>query len=586
MAKPRVSVIIPTYNRAAYIADAIKSVLEQQDNKWETEIIVVDDGSSDNTAEILKQFGEKVTYIKIKPSGRPAVPRNVGIRQAKGELIAFQDSDDKWFPDKLASQVPLFDNPATVMSCGHAVIMEQNGSVTNKRIETSEALKKVEKFSNLLKMNSVSTLTTMVRRSALETVGLFDESEGLKAVEDYELWLRIAVAFPGGVKTIDKNLAYYRTHEGNISQADALLAVERLINVYNTLWNFSTLKKSQRLQLERQLADMQENWSRLKVESGDHPAISVVMSVYNSQTYLQRAIDSILNQTFKDFEFIIIEDGSTEPVLKQLWEIKDPRVRVLPQTNHGLVYSLNQGVKLGRGTFIARQDSDDISQPERFAKELDLMKSDERLAVVGSFFTYVDLEDKPSITIVMPTMPEDIHLCLLYTNPIGHGSALIRRKALIEAGLYSDNYHAVEDYNLWRQLAPYWRFAIVPESLYLYRLNPASISHSKQSTQHGSRDQLVEELWNSPIPPISPFTIRKHYKKYTRLPHSASSVVDVYKNMLYHIAFESLRRKKLKFFLCTWSGLVLIAPVRALRVLFDVLKRGLHKALVKLKVRS
>ncbi len=581
----KISVIIPTFNRSDYIGQAVSSVLDQNNLAYEIEVIVVDNGSTDNTESVLKKFGDKIIYLKIPEAGRPSIPRNVGINHATGDLIAFQDSDDIWAPDKLVTQLKIFEDPEAILSFGNAEVIDTEGKKLNKLVVDRKALTRTIDFKGLLATNAISTLTVIVRRNALDEVGLFNEDEKLRVGEDYDLWLRLAARFPKGLRPIDRSLAFYRQHSSNVSHDSGVGSLKNILVVLNSLWRVDYLSQEQRQQLEHRLFEIEENYSRLanETEPSSRPTISVVMSVYNGQAYLQRAVDSILRQTYKDFEFIIIEDGSTEPVLQQLRDIKDPRVRIIPQTNHGLVYSLNQGVKLARGTFIARQDSDDISVPERFSKELDLIKTDERLAVVGSFFTYVDLEDKPSITIVMPTLPEDLHLSLFYTNPIGHGTALIRKQALVEAGLYNDNYHAVEDYNLWRQLAPHWRFAIVPESLYLYRINPDSISHSKQSTQHDSRDKIVSELWSGPIPFLSPLTIRKHYKTYRQLPKYAADVLDVYKNMLHNVAFESVRRKKWRTFVSTWSGLVLVAPPRALRVLVDIVSRLPRWILAKLK---
>src|SRR5687768_17471 len=106
--KRYLSVVIPTYNRADFIVDAINSVLAQDFGGYSPEVIVVDDGSTDNTEEIIKKFKDKIRYIKIPHSGLPAVARNVGLKKASGEIIAFQDSDDLWDKDKLVNQLKVF----------------------------------------------------------------------------------------------------------------------------------------------------------------------------------------------------------------------------------------------------------------------------------------------------------------------------------------------------------------------------------------------------------------------------------------------------------------------------------------------
>lgn len=498
---PYISVIIPTYNRSKFITAAIESVLQQNKNKWEMEVIVVDDGSTDDTEEILKHFKDKITYIKTFHSGKPATARNIGIKQAKGELIAFLDSDDMWVPDKLTQQISLFNDRKIVMTCGNAMAMDANGKLTEKPLMSDKQLKSVEHFSTLVQENNVSTLTTIIRKSAFEAAGGFDEATNLRAVEDYELWLRIAAKYPGGIKSVPNTLAYYRQHDDNISKADALVAVERLLNVYNCIWDFEDLHYGDREVLETKLDEMHENWSRLKKEVGDKPAISVVMSVYNGESYLKPAINSILKQTFKDFEFIIVDDGSSDSSVDIIRGFKDPRIRLIRQTNHKLVYSLNKGVRIARADFIARQDADDISLPSRFEKELAWISGATNRGLVGSFFTYIyEKSSTPSnITITSPTRHIDLYRMMYQVNPFAHGSTMYRKEAWQHTGGYRDNYGPTEDYDLWRRLAQNWEMGQLPEVLYWYRISPTSISHTNQSTQHKYAALIVKELWEQPI---------------------------------------------------------------------------------------
>jgi glycosyltransferase involved in cell wall biosynthesis len=117
---PYISVVIPTYNRAAFVVAAVSSALAQRDAPWSYEIVVVDDGSDDQTEQALEPFAEAIRYHRIEHSGVPAVTRNAAIELARGELIAFLDSDDLWTADKLATQVPVFDDPAVVLSYAQA----------------------------------------------------------------------------------------------------------------------------------------------------------------------------------------------------------------------------------------------------------------------------------------------------------------------------------------------------------------------------------------------------------------------------------------------------------------------------------
>lgn len=232
----------------------------------------------------------------------------------------------------------------------------------------------------------------------------------------------------------------------------------------------------------------------------DAPLISVVMSVYNGERFLSQAIDSILSQTFTNFEFIIINDGSKDSSEQIIKRYKDPRIRLVNQSNHGLVYSLNRGVNLAKGAYIARQDQDDASLPSRFEKQLQLFYSDPRLGVVGTFFTYVDEETGiPKLTIVGPTRSIDIKRNMYITNPFGHGTVMFKREVLEKAGHYSDKFGPTEDFELWTRVADRWELAIVPESLYWYNLSKAGISHTNSSIQHEFTAKITSRQWDKPF---------------------------------------------------------------------------------------
>jgi len=385
--KSRISIVIPAYNRAEYIADSINSVLNQDYGKYEPEIIIIDDGSSDNTEQIVKTFGNKVIYKKTKHSGKPAVARNIALAMAKGELVAFQDSDDIWISSKMKWQLPLFDDSNIILAYGNAEIMDADGKSIGKTVVPPNKLKIGEKFSSLVKDNVVSTSTVIVRRAALDSVGGFDESDALRAVEDYKLWLELSAKYPDGLKHLDRILNKYRRHQQNISEGSQIESIKRIINAYKALWE-TDLTDKQRLVLEEQMTIMEENWSRVYLTDMPQkcPAISVVMGVWNAENFMNSALKNILSQTFKDFEYIIINDGSADKTADAIKKCQDPRIRFIPQTHHGLVHTLNRGIRIARGEFIARMDADDLSKPKRFEKEIAWLNEHPEATVVSSFF--------------------------------------------------------------------------------------------------------------------------------------------------------------------------------------------------------
>ena len=214
---PKVSVIIPTYNREKYIVETLQSVFEQTFTDYE--VIVIDDGSTDNTADVLRPYLDRIVYIR-KPNGGQGSARNAGIKMAKGAYIAFLDSDDLWMPEKLLLQVSYLDEHPDValVFSDAATFYDDEGN----HVRTGELHFQGEdiSFNRLFKMNFIPNLTVMVRKRSVEEAGLFDESKELVGGEDYEMWLRIAMK--SGMGHIPKILAQYRQHGDNVLGMDLL----------------------------------------------------------------------------------------------------------------------------------------------------------------------------------------------------------------------------------------------------------------------------------------------------------------------------------------------------------------------------
>jgi GT2 family glycosyltransferase len=186
-----VSVIIPTFNRFPFLCRAVDSVLNQ--THGDIEIIVIDDGSTDDTPTLFPQQFPSIQYVKVEHSGLPAVARNAGIQLAKGELIAFLDSDDQWLPGKLSQQVSVFDKHPTVgLVCSNAFVVHQHEEKPSQPYLQNDQGHSGLVLPALFEDNFIITSTAMVRRSTLEQVGLFCEDRALQAVEDYDLWMRVA----------------------------------------------------------------------------------------------------------------------------------------------------------------------------------------------------------------------------------------------------------------------------------------------------------------------------------------------------------------------------------------------------------
>ena len=184
-----VSIIIPTFNRGWIIKAAIDSVLAQNFNDYE--LIVVDDGSTDNTSDLLATYAEQITCIQQKNRGVSAA-RNTGIRASHGSLIAFLDSDDYWLPGKLSIQTAFFNANPEAAICQTEEIWVRNGLRVNPKKKHAKPSGDI--FERSLSLCLVSPSAVMLRRELFDDVGLFDET--LPACEDYDMWLRISCRYP------------------------------------------------------------------------------------------------------------------------------------------------------------------------------------------------------------------------------------------------------------------------------------------------------------------------------------------------------------------------------------------------------
>jgi glycosyltransferase involved in cell wall biosynthesis len=213
------------------------------------------------------------------------------------------------------------------------------------------------------------------------------------------------------------------------------------------------------------------------------PKISVVMSVFNGSKYINDSIDSILNQTFKDFEFIIIDDGSTDDSLEKIKSYNDSRIVVISRENKGLVYSLNQGISIAKGKYIVRQDADDISSPTRFEEQFHILTNNPKLILVGSSIYTIDEESKTKnmhkVLINNPELKQE----LIIRSPFAHGSTMFKKSLFITAGGYKSNEWPTEDYGLWLRMAEYGDFFNIDSPLYKYRENSLSISNLNKDLQ-------------------------------------------------------------------------------------------------------
>jgi glycosyltransferase involved in cell wall biosynthesis len=211
------------------------------------------------------------------------------------------------------------------------------------------------------------------------------------------------------------------------------------------------------------------------------------MAVYNGEQYLRDAIDSIVGQSFSNFEFVVIDDGSTDRSLQILQEYasKDDRFKVTSRPNKGLTKSLSEATVLARGEFVARMDCDDVAMPDRFEKQLGLLRSNPALVAVGGDVTRIDADGTPMTSPRMPLTHADIEAELLLGKggALVHPTLMVRRDALAAVGGYREKFKTAQDLDLYLRLCQRGQLANVADVVLKYRIHNNSVSSAKREPQ-------------------------------------------------------------------------------------------------------
>lgn len=225
------------------------------------------------------------------------------------------------------------------------------------------------------------------------------------------------------------------------------------------------------------------------------PKVSVIMPVFNGEEFLAEAIESILDQTLGDLELIVMsEHGTNEESLAIVEQFKDPRIRhVRNETRLGLIASLNEGIRLSRGKYIARMDSDDVSLPSRLEEQLRFMESNPKVGVVGTRVRYIDEDGKKGAVPRYFWRPGAVRWDMMFNSPIPHPSAFMRRELVVSLRGYDPSAYLIEDYDLWIRMSHEALIANLKDELVLIRKHGTNITVEKREEQNRRATQRARE---------------------------------------------------------------------------------------------
>lgn len=476
---PKISVVVASYNYQDYIQETLDSLLAQTYKNFE--IIVVDDGSKDDSVKVIKKYAKKYPNIFLyrhhqgKNKGLPETVK-LGVEKSTGEYIAFCEADDYWAPEHLEEKIKLLNkysnpkiiiNDVSIFGDKERVSHLENILLQRKNIIYSTYTK--IKLSDFRLQNFISTFSCcMVKRCVLQKCNIVDVPR--KANLDWWLWRQICAK--NKIFYINKKLTFWRGCF-SLMQRETIVQKSKQFNFVNNLdqlllkkypfrmlfYRFKWIKKENQYTLQGN--SFYKNSKKLKYR----PSFSFIMPTYNRAFCICDAVDSLLNQTYQNFELIIVDDGSTDntkSILQQKYkkELENGKIRYIYKDNSGVCKTRNVGLKYAKNEWIAYLDSDNTivdSFLETFCKYM--------LANKNCKTFYGKLIAQNTLNVVGKTF--DIKL-LLKRNYIDMGTFIHHRSLINELGGFDENMTRWVDYELITRYVKKYAPVFVDQIVLLY----------------------------------------------------------------------------------------------------------------------
>lgn len=489
--KPKITIAIPVYNGSNFMKVAIDSALAQTyDNK---EILVINDGSTDNgeTEKIALSYGNKIRYIK-KENGGVATALNLAIKEMKGDYLSWLSHDDIYKPYKIEKQIETIKKleDKTTILFSNVELIDEKGEIfctTNySNLMTHEEL--CQGIYPVIK-GTVNGCSMLISKKCFDKVGLFNEN--LKTSNDYEMWLRLFKEFKSYL--IEEPLIQYRIHKNQDTTKSpyTLKEANKLwVDIINNLtvkeiegWGFEPFNVYMDLYFQMYYSKYNEAYpvaykKAKEIYYKSTPKVSIIMPCYNSEKYIEKAIQSVLEQTYRNFELIIIDDDSTD----KTWEIieqyakKDFRVICTRKSENekGISKSMNKGIEMARGKYITRMDSDDIIIPEKILRQVQFLDENEEYGICSVNIAMMDNLGNIYNENVYPEQKVPSEWTFLWTNPVPNAPCMYKTSIIKGNNITFSNLRTAEDYDFLEKLITKTKVYMINLPLYYYRYNEKS----------------------------------------------------------------------------------------------------------------
>jgi len=513
---PKVSVIMSVYNGGNYLLEAIKSIQSQTFNNFE--FLIVNDASTDNTAQILQQIDDpRIRVFANQQNLGLTRSLNKALKHCRGDYIARMDADDVSHPFRLEKQVSFLESHPSHALVGSSYYVINEAGKTISRVDVLIESQQIK--SGLEKQNWFGHGSVMMRKSCLESIGGYDED--FIYAQDYDLFLRLSEKFVVG--NISEPLYFWRKSLSGISQQ------KEYEQKYFANW-------------ARKKALYRRSSSAI---NGETPIISVIVPTHNRPDMLKETIQSILDQTFQNFEIIVVNDAGRD-VSTVVKAFNSPKISYLShETNKGLAGARNTGIKAARGKYIAYLDDDDIFYPEHLETLVTfLQKSGESVAYTDAYRAHQIVQKDGTYAITERDVPYSFDFNfkdILIGNYIPVTCFMHDIKCIHEAGYFDESLHSHEDWDLWIRMSQKFPFHHIKKLTceFRWREDGTSMTSSKEPEFISTQEKIYIKYQHisSKLPDVARAQRRELYNRKKNagvtVPVNCSIIIPVFNQVAY-----------------------------------------------------